>query len=289
MNSPTVPEEEPARRRGCAGVFFCAMLLLGAAYGGGVGAFLWMVGDSTSAVARALADFRPKEGSKVFSSDGQLLGEFSIEERQVLRLSEIPQKLQKAVVATEDNTFYSHKGVRPDAIANAVLYALQRGRSRGGSTITMQVVRNVETLGVGLERTVWRKIHEAMVSLQVEREFTKDEILELYLNQSFLGRSAYGVEAASQLYFGKSCRDLTLGQCATIAGLLRAPNPNAPTNSLKNATARRNIVLGQMLETGVITQEEHDAAVAEDLGAQVVAVDAAVRTDAEAAVARRTA
>lgn len=284
-----VSEEEPVRRRGCAGVFFCAMLLVGAAYGGGVGAFLWMVGDTTSAVARALADFRPKVGSKVFSGDGQLLGEFSIEERQVLRLSDIPQKLQKAVVATEDNTFYSHKGVRPDAILNAVLYALQTGRSRGGSTITMQVVRNVETLGVGLERTMWRKIHEAMVSLQVEREFTKDEILELYLNQSFLGRSAYGVEAAAQLYFGKSCRDLTLGQCATIAGLLRAPNPNAPTNNLKNAVARRNIVLGQMLETGVITQEEHDAARAEDLGAQVVPEDAAVRADAEAVVARRTA
>lgn len=290
MMEHTTPDQEPPRRRGCAGLFFFLMLLLGAGWGAGLGLFLHLVTDSTSGVAQALSDFRPKIGSKVYSHDGQLLGEFSIEERQLLRLSDIPLKLQKAVIATEDNTFYSHKGVRPDAIINAALYAAQTGRTRGGSTITMQVVRNVETLGVGLERSIWRKIREAIVSLQVEREFTKDEILELYLNQAFLGRSAYGFEAAAQQYFGISCRDLTLGQCATLAGLLRAPNPNAPTNNLKNAITRRDIVLGQMLELGVITQEEHDAAVAEDLAAQVVhpASDTS-RTDVEAAVARKTA
>lgn len=290
MMEQTTPEQEPLRRRGCAGLFFFLMLLLGAGWGAGLGLFLHLVTDSTSGVAQALADFRPKVGSKVYGHDGQLLGEFSIEERQLLRLSDIPLQLQKAVIATEDNTFYSHKGVRPDAIINAALYAAQTGRTRGGSTITMQVVRNVETLGVGLERSIWRKIREAIVSLQVEREFTKDEILELYMNQAFLGRSAYGFEAAAQQYFGVSCRDLTLGQCATLAGLLRAPNPNAPTNNLKNAVTRRNIVLGQMLDLGVITREEHDNAVAEDLAAQVVqpASDAS-RTDVEAAVARKTA
>ncbi len=260
----------PVRRRGCAGLFFFFMLVLGACWGGALGFFVWMVNDATNNVAQALADFRPKIGSKVFSSDGRLLGEFSIEERQLVRLSDIPLHMQKAVIATEDNTFYEHKGVRPDAILNAMLYVVQTGRTRGASTITMQVVRNVESLEVGLEHSFKRKIREAVVALQVERKFTKDEILELYLNQIFLGISAYGVEAAARQYFGVGVEDLTLGEAATIAGLIRSPNRNNPVYNIGNATGRRGIVLDQMLEEGFITPEEHKAALAEDLAAQVV-------------------
>jgi len=258
------------RRRGCGGVFFCLMLVMGAAWGAGLGVFVWVLEDARTTIT-ALEGFRPKVGTKVYSADGELLGEFSNEEkRQLVRLSEMPLHLQKAFVATEDDKFFEHRGVRPDAILNALLYTIQHGRTRGGSTITQQVVRNVETLGVGQERKIQRKVREAIVALQVEREFTKDEILELYLNQIFLGISAWGVEAASWQYYGKSCTDVTLGEAATLAGLTRAPNAQEPIHNFDNALARRNTVLRQMLDNGFITPEEYDAARAEDLAASVV-------------------
>lgn len=246
------------------------MLAVGLAWGIGLGYFVWLVNDTRNNVAQALADFRPKVGTRVYSSDGQLIGEFSIEERHLIRLSEIPLHVQKAFIATEDDLFYEHKGVRPDAILNSLLYIIQTGKTRGGSTITQQVVRNVEDLAVGLERTYQRKLREALVALQVERDFTKDEILELYLNQTFLGISAFGVEAASLQYFGKSCRDLSLGEAATLAGTSRWPNTNNPISNFENALNRRNTVLQQMLENNFITQEEYDAAMKEDLKASVV-------------------
>ncbi|MBI2423779.1 MAG: PBP1A family penicillin-binding protein [Candidatus Hydrogenedentes bacterium] len=255
--------------RGCGGIFFAIMLVIGAAWGAGLGIFVYILNDAQSTI-EALEEFRPKIGSKIYSSDGVLLGEFSIEERQLVPLNEMPQHVVKAFVATEDHPFYEHYGVRPEAMVSGVLEFFRSGRSRGGSTITQQVVRNVEDLNVGLERTPQRKIREAIVALQVEREFTKDEILELYLNQIFLGISAHGVEAAARQYFGIGCRDLTLGEAATLAGLTRAPNANNPIYNLKNAESRRNVVLGQMLEHAFITQEELDAAVAEDLGEQVI-------------------
>ncbi len=258
------------RRRGCGGVFFCVMLVVGAGWGAALGVFVWVLEDAKTTIA-ALEDFRPKIGTKVYSADGELLGEFSNEEkRQLVRLSEMPLYLQKAFVATEDDKFFDHRGVRPDAIINALVYTIQHGRTRGGSTITQQVVRNVESLGVGQERKLQRKIREAIVALQVEREFTKDEILELYLNQIFLGISAWGVESASWQYFGKSCTDLTLGEAATLAGLTRAPNAQEPIHHFDNALARRNVVLGQMLENGFISRKEYDGAVAEDLAASII-------------------
>lgn len=245
------------------------MLVLGSLWGAAMGVFVWVLEDAKTTIT-ALEGFRPKVGSKVYSWDGEPLGEFSIEKRQLVALNEIPLHVQKAFVATEDDRFFDHKGVRPDAIVSAVVYAVQTGNTRGGSTITQQVVRNVEPLAVGLERSIQRKIREAIVALQVERQFTKDEILELYLNQIFLGISAYGVEAAARQYFGKTCRDLTLGEAAMLAGLARAPNRNQPFHSLSNAAARRNIVLGQMLEKGFISREEYEAAAAEDLAEQII-------------------
>lgn len=253
------------RHHGCLGIFITSIILLGALWGALLGAFVWLVNDTRNNVAQALADFKPKVGTKVYSSDGQLIGEFYIEERQLVRLSDIPLHVQKAFIATEDSLFYEHRGVRPDAILNSLLYMVQTGSTRGGSTITQQVVRNVEDLEVGLERTFKRKLREALVALQVERDFTKDEILELYLNQIFLGISAHGVEAAAQQYFGKSCSELTLAEGATLAGLTRAPNRNEPIKNPKNALLRRNIVLQQMLEKNYITQEEYEQARQEDL------------------------
>jgi penicillin-binding protein 1A len=273
-------QKKAPRHRGCAVIFFCLMLAAGAVYGAALGIFVWILDDAETTI-EALEDFRPKLGSKVYSADGEQLGEFAIEQRQNIRLSEIPLHLQKAIVATEDDKFFQHKGVRPDAILNAAIYIIQTGRTRGGSTITQQVVRNVETLGIGLERTYWRKIREAIVALQVERRFTKDEILELYLNQIFLGISAYGVEAASHQYFSKSCREVTLGEAAMLAGLIRSPNRQEPFNNLANALSRRNIVLEQMLENNFISREEYTAALEEDLGASVITPEERKVLDAE--------
>ena len=264
QESVQVPE-----RRGCAGIFFCVMLVLGSVWGAALGVFVWVLEDAQTTI-EALEDFRPKIGSKVYADDGGVLGELARRDRSLVRLSEMPLHLQKAFIATEDATFYLHKGVRPDAIVSAVLRFLRTGNMRGGSTITQQLVRNVEALSIGQERTLQRKLREAVVSLQVEREFTKDEIIELYLNQIFLGISAYGVEAASKQYFAKSCRDVTLGEAATLAGLTRSPNRNDPIRNPKNALKRRDVVLKQMREHAFITEEEYAAALGEDLQASVI-------------------
>ncbi|MCP4642450.1 MAG: hypothetical protein GY851_18540 [bacterium] len=263
---------QPRRRRaarGCGAVFFAFMVILAGVWGGALGAFVHLLEGSETTIA-ALDEFRPKVGSRVYSSDGELLGEYSREWRQLVPLNEMPLALKKAFVATEDDKFYTHRGVRPDAILNAVVYRLQTGRTRGGSTITQQLVRNVDPLNVGLEVTIQRKLREAVVALQVERLYTKDEILELYLNQLFLGGRAQGVEAAAQQYFSKSCRDLTLGESALMAGLARAPNKNRPDRHPENALARKKIVLDQMVANGLVSQAEYDVAMAENLDDSLV-------------------
>jgi len=258
------------RARGCGGVFLMLMLIMAAGWGAGLGAFLWLLNDAKTSIS-ALESFRPKVGSKVYSADGELLGEFSSnEKRQLVSLGQIPIHLQKAFIATEDHTFYQHKGVRPFAILNALKGWAVTGRMRGASTISQQVVRRVDELGVGDDDTIDRKIREALTAMQVERDFTKDEILEIYLNQIFLGKSAFGVQAAALQYFGRNCWDLTLSESAMLAGLARGPNANEPFGHFENARARRDIVLGQMLENGFITQAEYDEALAEKLEESVV-------------------
>ncbi|NLO33984.1 MAG: PBP1A family penicillin-binding protein [Candidatus Hydrogenedentes bacterium] len=266
ISTESVPE---VKRRGCLGIFMTIMLVVAALWGIGLGWFVWLINDTRHNVSQVLADFRPKVGTRIYSSDGQLIGEFSMEERHLVRLNDIPLFVQKAFIATEDGLFYEHKGVRPDAILNSILYMVQTGKMRGGSTITQQVVRNVEDLQVGQERTYARKLREALVSLQVERDFTKDEILELYLNQVFLGISAYGVETGAQQYFGKHCYELSLSDAATLAGVSRWPNSNNPKNNPKIALSRRNTVWGQMLENKFITQAEYEEALQEDMLASV--------------------
>lgn len=245
------------------------MLVLASVWGGALGLFVWVVDDAKTTIA-ALDDFRPKIGSKVYSADGELLGEFTLEARQLVSLNEIPLNLQRAFLASEDHLFYDHAGVRPLAIASALKDYLRTSDLRGASTITQQTVRNIDRTEVGKEVTLQRKIREAVLALQLEREFTKDEILELYLNQIFLGISANGVESAAQQYFGKHCRDLTLGEAAMIAGLTPAPNDFEPFSYPDQARIRRDIVLNRMLKVGFITQEDYDTARAEDLTAQVV-------------------
>ena len=317
-NDEEVVEQAPRKRkRGCFGIFLLFMLLVGAAWGALLGAFVWLQ-ENTSDTVKALEDFRPKLGSKIFSADGALLGEFAAEQRQYVRLSEIPLFVQKAVIATEDSKFYEHRGVRLESFLTVLVDSLRTGDMRGASTITMQLVRNVAewnvesdenqpktqvqppsgwtnwlkslTQGeVGTERDgisgIIRKLREIIVAFQVDRRYTKDDILEMYLNGAFLGVSAHGVQAAAQQYFGKDCWDLTLGEAATLAGLLRAPNatdlramvtisdPEARAKAIvkaKRAADRRDIVLTQMLENQFITREQYDAAIKESLMDEVI-------------------
>ncbi|HRK35553.1 MAG TPA: PBP1A family penicillin-binding protein [Candidatus Hydrogenedentes bacterium] len=247
--------------RGCGFLFFLFMLVAGAAFGSALGFFSWRM-EKAKAQIESLDQFRPKIGSKVYADGGAVfLGEYNVENRQLVRLNEIPLILQKAVVAAEDAVFYQHKGVRPDALFQTGLRAMRTGRVRGASTITMQLVRNAEeATGVTKERTPSRKLLEMIVALQVEREFTKDEILELYLNQVFLGGSAHGVEAAAQQYFGKSCKDVTLQEAATIAAILPSPNAYRPDFHPDRTQHQRNLILDRMLEHGFITAEEFERA-----------------------------
>lgn len=264
----TNPAPQP-RARGCGGLFFVFTLGIAAFWGAGLGVFLFLLQGAEESI-RTLDDFRPKTGSKMYSADGAPMGEFAIESRQVISLNEMPLHLQKAFIATEDHTFYEHRGVRPLAYGSVFLDFLRTNHLRGASTITQQIVRNIEGTGVTTEATIERKAREMLVAVQLERKFTKDEILEMYLNQIFLGISAHGVEAASLQYFGKHAADVTLAESAMLAGLTRSPNNNQPFRSPQNAKARRDIVLAQMLEHGFITKEEHDAAVAESLDDSVI-------------------
>jgi len=271
-NTDTEQQSSEAKKvcaRGCATLFFVAMLFVGSIWGVGLGVFVYFLDDAETTIA-ALDEFRPKVGSKVYSTDGEELGEFAIEARQLVPLNDIPLNLQKAFIATEDDTFYTHKGVRPLAVMMAIKDAIRTNRLRGASTITQQIVRNIEGTGISKEQTVSRKLKEMLVALQLERQYTKDEILELYLNQIFLGVSAHGVESASRQYFLKNVSELTLGECAMLAGLTRAPNVNQPFKAPENAEKRRNIVLYQMLHNGFITQEEYETAKAEDLRESVI-------------------
>ena len=270
-SGPSVPLYR-RKPRGCGGVFFVFIVLIAALWGAGLGFFVSLLDEAEAQIA-LLDDFRPKVGSKFYSdptTGGELLGEYAVSYRQLVSLHEIPLRLQKAFLATEDHRFYEHLGVRPDAILKAALRTLRTQQVHGGSTITQQIVRNLEPTEVSFELTIRRKLREALVALKLEQQYTKDEILELYLNQIFLGGSAYGVEAASRQYFGKRCDELTLSEAAALAGLTRGPNINRPDKALDKAVARRDVVLAQMLDNGFVTQEEHDAALGEDLGASVI-------------------
>jgi penicillin-binding protein 1A len=279
QSRPAAEPLEPIRRnrvRGCGLVFFAIMLIVAAGVGGGLGWFLSLL-DQAQGELTVLEDYRPKVGSRVYGANREYLGEFTGEARRLVPLSQMPLHLQKAFVATEDDRFYQHLGVRPESIMRAVYEAyVHDERMRGASTITQQIVRNIEPLPVGQERTIKRKFDEMILAMQMEREYTKDEILELYLNVIFLGISAYGVEAASQQYFGKSCTELTLDEAALLAGLPRAPNRNNPIASPENARQRRDIVLRQMLANGFITREEFEEATA-------IAVESKVLSGAERA------
>jgi penicillin-binding protein 1A len=210
----------------------------------------------------------PPQNSYVYAEDGTELAELTFEENRVpVELDAIPQVAIDAVLATEDAAFYEHEGVNHLAIVRAALTNFRAGGiESGASTITQQYVKMTF---LSPEQTLARKLEEAIYAIQLEDELTKDEILERYLNRSYFGVGVYGIGTAAQRYFSKDVADLTLGEAAMLAGLLRAPEANNPINSMENAEARRNIVLRQMAQHGFVTPAQAQAAIDRPLEIEV--------------------
>jgi len=207
---------------------------------------------------QTLEDYTPSLTTRAFDVKGELLAEFSIEKRALLTLSEIPVDLQNAVIATEDSDFFRHIGISPKGMIRAALMNFLRGRVvQGGSTLTQQLAK---LIFLTPERKIVRKIKEMLLSLQLERNFSKEEILQLYLNQIYFGHGAYGVQAAAHLYFNKDVKDLKLSECALLAGLIRFPGGTSPFTHPERAGPRRKIVLQRMLEEGFIAQKDMEEA-----------------------------
>ncbi|MBW3165665.1 penicillin-binding protein 1A [Ferrimonas balearica] len=220
------------------------------------GLYLWIA--PTLPGVESLKTVQLQTPMRVYSADGLLMSQFGEKRRIPLRYDEIPQPLIDAVLATEDARFFEHHGVDPIGVVRAAVVLITTGRkAQGASTITMQVARN---FFLTREKTYIRKVKEIFLALEIERLLSKEEILELYLNRSFLGNRAYGVGAAAQVYYGRDVNQLTLAEMAMIAGLPQAPSAANPIRNPERAMARRNVVLGRMLDVGSISRSEYDEA-----------------------------
>ena len=209
-----------------------------------------------------LTDYRPKLPMRILSADGVLLGEFGEERRSFMPISQTPKVMQDAVLAIEDSRFYQHSGVDYLGVIRAGLAQFSELRSQGASTITMQVARNFY---LSTEKTFTRKIYEILLALKIERLLSKEQILEVYMNQIYLGQRAYGFASASEIYFGKPLKDITIAEAAMLAGLPKAPSAYNPIVNPKRATERQQHIIDRMLANGFITSEQHDAAKAQPL------------------------
>ncbi len=209
-----------------------------------------------------LMDYRPKLPMRIYSADGTLIGEFGEERRKFVPIRETPKVMKEAVLAIEDSRFYEHGGVDYLGVIRAGLANFGEARSQGASTITMQVARNFY---LSTEKTFTRKIYEILLALKIETLLSKDQILELYMNQIFLGQRAYGFAAASETYFGKPLQDITVAEAAMLAGLPKAPSAYNPVSNPRRAQIRQQYIIDRMLENGFITPEQHDQAKAETL------------------------
>ncbi|WP_244815036.1 penicillin-binding protein 1A [Caballeronia sp. Lep1P3] len=211
----------------------------------------------------AVTDYRPKVPLRIYTADHVMIGEFGEERRSVVRIQDVPDHLKKAVLAIEDARFYDHGGVDLTGILRAGSVALTNGHaSQGASTITMQVARN---FFLSSEKTYTRKIYEMLLAYKIERALTKDQILEVYMNQIYLGQRAYGFASAARVYFGKDLKDISLAEAAMLAGLPKAPSAYNPIVNPKRAKVRQAYILQRMRELNFITQDEYEQAVNQPL------------------------
>jgi penicillin-binding protein 1A len=251
-------EDPVARRRAGVGAVLACL------YGGGLAYGSWTrvcAAERCPSISRvAPGTNKQLQTSKVFAADGRLISELGLERRTVLPLAEIPIPVRQAFIAVEDKRFYGHHGIDYVRILGALKAdILSLSWAEGFSTITMQLARNVFSDQISREKRLSRKLKEARVAVELERNFPKDTILELYLNQIGLGANVFGVEAASQVFFGKSARDLNVAEAATLAALPKSPAIYNPRTHPDRAVRRRNVVLNLMRDQGYITPEEAEA------------------------------
>ena len=238
---------------------FVILFLLVAGFGTAAG---FVVGALRTLPDLALRAPTPQQSSIIYDSAGnEIVRLYDVQNRSLVSIDELPKFVPNAFIAVEDRRFYSHRGVDVWRTLGALVNDLRGGSLQGGSTITQQLARNLYER-VGTEQTVARKIREAVVAVALERRYTKAQILEMYLNQIYFGHSAYGIEAASQLYFGKRPSELTLDEAATLAALPKAPNYYEPKDHPDRAQERRNVVLSLMREQNMITDAQYNEALA---------------------------
>jgi penicillin-binding protein 1A len=209
-----------------------------------------------------LAEYRPKLPLRVYTADGELMGEFGEERRNLTPIQDIPKVMKDAVLSIEDARFYQHGGVDYLGILRAGVANIGRLKSQGASTITMQVARNVY---LSTEKTYTRKIYEILLTYKLEHMLSKDQILEVYMNQIFLGNRAYGFASASEIYFGKPLKDISIAEAAMLAGLPKAPSAYNPISNPKRARSRQLYIIERMEENKYITAAQAKAAKAEPL------------------------
>ncbi|TXG85496.1 MAG: penicillin-binding protein 1A [Thermomicrobiales bacterium] len=234
-----------------------------------------------------LTDYRPKIPLRVYTADGFLIGEFGEERRNFVRIQDVPPLMKQAILAAEDERFYQHPGVDTVGVMRAAWSNIVSGGKRqGASTITMQVARN---FFLSSEKTLSRKIYEALLSFKIENNLSKDEILQLYINQIYLGQRAYGFSAAANTYFGKELSDLSIAETAMLAGLPKAPSAYNPVANPKRAALRQQSVLRRMHELGFINDKQLESAQQEKLHVRVNPDQFSVRADYVAEMARQIA
>src|SRR2546428_7049402 len=255
LPSPSTWWQDPkVRARLIAAAVLVAAYAVGLAYGS------WTrvcAAERCPSISRLIGGPGPQQTSKVYAADGRLITELGLERRTVLALNEIPLAVRQAFIATEDKRFYSHHGIDYWRIFGALkANIVTLGRSQGASTISMQLARNIFPEEISREKKITRKIKEARVAIEIENNFPKDTILQLYLNQIDLGSGAHGVAAAAQIYFGKSARQLNVAEAAMLAALPKAPAFYNPRAHPDRAVRRRNVVLSLMRDQDYITPEE---------------------------------
>ena len=211
-------------------------------------AFVFALLYPTLPSLETLTDYQPKIPLKIVSAEGAILGEFGEERRAIVKIKEVPDVMRRAILAAEDERFYQHGGVDYLSVLRAALANVTGGAPQGAGTITMQVARN---FFLTRERTLTRKLREVMLAYKIESNLSKDEILELYINQIFLGQRAYGFAAAAQIYFGKPLQELSIAEAAMLAGLPKAPSAYNPVANPKRARGRQLYVLRRMHELTV--------------------------------------
>ena len=239
-------------------LLYVGSVFLGLALVGGLlGAFVLALLYPTLPSLETLTDYQPKIPLRVLSVEGELLGEFGEERRAIVAIADVPEVMKKAILAAEDERFYSHGGVDYISVFRAAATNLASGSQQGAGTITMQVARN---FFLTREKTITRKLREVLLAWKIEANLSKDEILQLYLNQIFLGQRAYGFAAASQIYFGKPLKDVTPAEAAMLAGLPKAPSAFNPVTNPKRAKTRQLYVLRRMHDLRFLTDVQYKEA-----------------------------